>query len=301
MGSCYDGGVELPDGPLVVLAGPGVVTAGCVDGLRAFAAAGQLGVANTWGAKGVFRWDSPHHLGTCGLQERDFELLGFDGYAAILTTGIDTAESAPEYFARAPVVDIAPNDLEAAAREVAPRADPVPPNELYTRLSQIAQPGYVDERVPLHPARAVADVRAALPDGGVVAAGPGVAGLWVARTFPTTELGSVVVPAHRAPGAAATAAVDAARAGRAAVLVTTGDRDDATEALLARAEAEELSVVVDAWGADEESRGDEHRRRLETGLASPGVTRIATSVATDLTELLVVAAGPVVAWGGLYA
>ena len=26
--------------------------------------------ANTWGAKGVFPWDSPHHLGTCGLQAR---------------------------------------------------------------------------------------------------------------------------------------------------------------------------------------------------------------------------------------
>ena len=62
---------------VAVLAGPGVVRTGRLDAVRAFAAAGGLGVANTWGAKGMFAWDSPHHLGTCGLQAHDFALLGF--------------------------------------------------------------------------------------------------------------------------------------------------------------------------------------------------------------------------------
>ena len=33
-------------------------------------------VVNTWGAKGVLRWDDPHHAGTAGLQADDFDLAG---------------------------------------------------------------------------------------------------------------------------------------------------------------------------------------------------------------------------------
>ena len=290
---------DLPGGPLVVLAGPGVVTAGCVDGLRAFAAAGDLGVANTWGAKGVFPWDSPHHLGTCGLQARDFELLGFGDYAAIVATGIDADESPPERFALAPVVEITPIELAVAATSLRPRPGPLPANELYPRLAAIAQPGYLDERVPLHPARAVADVRAAVPVGGLVAAEPGVAGLWVARTFPTTDLGSVIVPARRAPGAAAAAVVDAARAGRAAAFVTSTPIDDASMEQLEAARTEGLAVVVEVWGGGRLAAVDEHRRLLEHAFTEPGVKTIQTPVATELTQLLVDAAGPIVAWGGL--
>ena len=63
-------GAERP----VALAGPGVVAGGAVPGLHALAAAGSLGVLNTWGAKGVFDWRSRHHLATAGLQEHDFAL-----------------------------------------------------------------------------------------------------------------------------------------------------------------------------------------------------------------------------------
>jgi len=84
--------VEARTGRVVVLAGPGVIDDGALEGLRAFAAAGSLGVANTWGAKGVFAWDSPHHLGTCGLQANDFELLGFGDAGVIVATGLDPDE-----------------------------------------------------------------------------------------------------------------------------------------------------------------------------------------------------------------
>ena len=53
----------------------------------------NIGVANTWGAKGVFAWDSPHHLGTCGLQAHDFELLGFADLDLLWVTGLDPDES----------------------------------------------------------------------------------------------------------------------------------------------------------------------------------------------------------------
>src|SRR5260370_6618439 len=207
----------LPDGRLVVLAGPGVVGTRSIDGLRAFAAAANVPVANTWGAKGVLPWDSPHHMGTCGLQARDFELLDFASYDAIVATGTDLAESPEARFALAPFVDIPPTALGRLADQATPSSEPIRSNELYARLSAVAQPGYADDRVPLHPARACAHVRAASPTGGVVVADPGVAGLWMARTFPTTAPGSVVVPAIATSGIAAALGLVAALHGISAI------------------------------------------------------------------------------------
>ena len=66
---------------------------------------------------------------------------------------------------------------------------------LYEQLSAALQPLYASATVPLSPARAAADLGAHAGLGRLVLADPGPAGLWVARAFPTTELGSVVVPA----------------------------------------------------------------------------------------------------------
>src|SRR5687768_2999894 len=67
--------VTAAEAPLV-LAGPGVVADGAIPGLQALATAGDLGVVNTWGAKGIFDWRSRHHLATVGLQANDAELAG---------------------------------------------------------------------------------------------------------------------------------------------------------------------------------------------------------------------------------
>jgi len=302
---------------VVVLAGPGVLvgpdarTTDALAGLRALAAAHDLGVANTWGAKGAFNWDSPHHLGTCGLQARDFELLGWSEADAILAVGVDDAESPRERFALAPVVDIDVHDLASLAAAAPPSKNVGGParvplvNDLSPCLAAIAAPGYVDEKVPLHPARAVADLGAVLPPAGLVAADPGVAGLWVARTFPTPALAPgeprrVVVPAVREPGAATRLAIEAARAGRPAIAVTTEPLDDATASACAAAAEEGLDLVIVGWG----SRGrlqdaDEHRLRIADALGAPGVTTLEVPVALEDTNLLVEAAGDVVAWGGL--
>jgi thiamine pyrophosphate-dependent acetolactate synthase large subunit-like protein len=292
-------------GRIVVLAGPGVIAAGALDGLRSFAAAGSLGVANTWGAKGVFNWDSPHHLGTCGLQARDFELLGWADADAIVAIGVDDDESPRDRYALTRVVDVAPEVLADAAGRV--RAEGGPPrNELYPRLAAVAQPGFVEDRVPLHPARAVADLGAALPPGGLVAADPGIAGLWVARTFPTPALSAgeprrVVVPSRRQPGAAAALALEATRSGRPAIAVTTTPLDDTTTSVFADAERERVPLVVAAWG---EAGGsvrvvDDHRRLLTEALAAGGPTLLEVPVSLADTDLLIAAAGEVVAWGGL--
>ena len=290
----------LPDGHVVVLAGPGVVRTRSIDGLRAFATAANVPVANTWGAKGVLPWDSPHHIGTCGLQARDFELLDLARYDTIIATGTDLAESPVERFALAPIVDIAPTALGRLADQATPAGDPIPSNQLYTRLSAVAQPGYADDRVPLHPARAVADVRAASPTGGVVVADPGVAGLWVARTFPTTEPGSVVVPAITAPGIGAALGLVAALRGLRAVAVTSEPLDPKTLEVLELATELGTALAIDVWGAGGPvRRAEEHLEQLRAAVSEPGVTIVDVPVDTSLTRKLVDAAGPVVAWGGL--
>ena len=296
------GTVELPTGRVVVLAGPGVVATRNVDGLRAFGAAANVPIANTWGAKGVLPWDSPHHMGTCGLQARDFELLGFAGYDAIVATGIDVHESARERFSLAPVVDVPPGELGRLAENAARAVEPIGANALYERLSAIAQPGYADDRIPLHPARAVGDLRATLPPGGVVTAEPGLAGLWVARTFPTTEPGTVVVPALAAPGIAAALALVSALRGLPAVAVTTEPLDHTTLAVLELATELAAALVVDVWGPGGAiRRAGDHLEQLQGASREHGVSIVDVPVDLSFTRKLVDAAGPVVAWGGVPA
>lgn len=297
-------GVDARSGRVLVLAGPRVIDDGAIDGLRAFAAAGSLGVANTWGAKGVFAWDSPHHLGTCGLQARDFELLGFGDADVIVATGIDDDESPRERFGLAPVVDVPPPELERRAGEFVSTGSPVE-NRLYARLAAIAQPGYADEKVPLHPARAARDLGNALPPGGVIAAEPGVAGLWIARTFPTPALNPgearrVVVPSRADPGVATQQALDAAVAGRPAIAVTTAPVTDAVTAVFHEANTRGAPLVLVVWepGAELGSAAD-HESLLHAALAASGPSVIETPVAIAATAQLIDAAGAVVAWGGL--
>ena len=308
--ACHDFVVVAPDVPehhgrVRVLVGPGVIAAGAVDALRAFAAAGNLGVANTWGAKGVFAWDSPHHLGTCGLQARDFELLGFADADVIIAVGLDEDESPRARVALAPLVELDPADLPRAVGRVVATGPPVP-NELYPRLAAVAQPGFVDDKVPLHPARAVADLGAALPAGGFLSGEPGMAGLWIARTFPTPALASgeprrVVVPARREPGRALQLALDQARRGRPSIAVIVGPLDPATALTLDAVGGEDLPLVVAVWDSATVGFGDagEHRVRVAGALAASRPTVVDVPVCLDDTRLLTAAAGEVVAWGGL--
>jgi thiamine pyrophosphate-dependent acetolactate synthase large subunit-like protein len=288
-------------GRLLVLAGPGVVDAAALPALRAFAAAGDLGVANTWGAKGVFAWDSPHHLGTCGLQARDFELLGVGDADAVVTVGLDPDESPIERLGPVPTLRLDPGDLVAATGRVARTGAPLP-NELYPRLAAVAQPGYVDDKVPLHPARAVAALGAVVPPGGLVTAEPGLAGWWVARVFPTPGLDPgaprrVVVPARRDPGVAVRRAVAAAATGRPAVAVVAAPLDAGTDAAIAQLTRAHGPLVVEVW-SDQASlpNAGAHRERLAAALVAGAPRVLEVPVCLEDTEALVAAAGPLVAW-----
>lgn len=291
---------SLPPGArLVVLAGPGVIASNAVEGLRALAAAGGLGVVNTWGAKGVFDWQSPHHLGTAGLQEDDFALAGLAHADLILATGLDTHEAPPERWRLAPSLTVPPRALAPLA-EVWPLAVAEPERPpLYGRLAEIVGPLYFEEKVPLSPARVIMDLKAALPPGGAVFADPGPAGFWIARSFPTSELGSVVVPAVRERGGATWRAVDAARRGRPVVAVVTSPMDLESDEAIAWAVTVGLPLVVEVWGEGRMSAAAEHGRLLGEALASGRVQVLPVPVDWSDTDRLIEVAGPVIAWGGL--
>jgi hypothetical protein len=177
------------------LVGPGVLDrVDHLEGLHALAERVGVAVVNTWGAKGVFRWDSPYHGGTAGLQARDFELAGLGEVEVLITSGIDPDEvTSRPWDGRAEVIDVHPGELARFARRWdRPAGRPERPR-LYSELAAVIGPMYADPASPPARARALAE---RLPAGGRIVAPPGLLGYWVARTLPTTEPGSVVVPAR---------------------------------------------------------------------------------------------------------
>ncbi|MHB8467621.1 MAG: acetolactate synthase large subunit family protein, partial [Acidimicrobiales bacterium] len=181
------------------LVGPGVVADGAVAQLHAFAAAANLGVLNTWGAKGIFDWRSPHHLATVGLQARDLELGGVGVADLVVLVGNDPDETPA--FATASVTVPTGSLGPLAASWTRPAAEiSVPP--LRTLLAEATQRGWLVERGPLPPSRVTRNYAECLGAGGLVAADAGVSGYWVARTFATKELDSAIVPGRATDGIA---------------------------------------------------------------------------------------------------
>ncbi|MGZ4795934.1 MAG: hypothetical protein ACXV8T_08575, partial [Acidimicrobiia bacterium] len=219
-----------PSTRVVVLAGPAAMRNRA--GLHALAEHLGAPVANSWGAKGIYPWDDPHHMGTCGLQRDDFPLLGFAGYDLVLAVGIDPAETPTERFALTDVALAEPNQLDAIRSRTPARPLRDAANDLYARIAAIAQPGYVDDSSPRHPARAVMDLKRSLGSEERVTAQPGDAGLWVARTFPTDRMGSVIVPAVDRPGIGAAVGLVSASQGCATVCVVEDPVDDTTTEIL---------------------------------------------------------------------
>jgi len=288
----------------VVLAGPGVVADGCVPGLQAFAAAGSLGVLNTWGAKGVFDWRSPHHLATAGLQARDFELGGLASADLIVATGVDPAEAPPELWRVAPVLELAPAALGVAAAQWSrPRRDiEVPP--LRAGLAAVTQEGWASSSVPLAPSLVTRHYAEVLGDGGLVAADPGTAGYWVARTFATTALGGAQVTADPRGDGFAVACCVAARLvdpARPVLAVLDGPLPADIEELLGEADRRGVAVPVEVWSAVGEGdhlEPDAHLERLRAivGGAGAGVVTLATD--PRQLDAMIAVAGEIIAWPG---
>lgn len=279
-----------------VLAGPGVVSAGAVPGLHALAVAGSVGVLNTWGAKGVFDWRSRHHLATVGLQARDFELGGLADADLIVAVGLDPRETLADWRL-APVLELAPGELDPLAeRWHRPRTEiAVPP--IRAGLAAVTRSGWQVEDAPLPPTRVTQHYSQVLGATGLVAADPGTAGFWVARTFATRGVGGAHVPSDASARGVAIACVTVARLrqpGRPALAVV--DDVGAAERRLLDAAAElGVAVPVEAWAPDGERLGAAaHRTRLERLLREGGIATIGVD-GSQMDEIVAVA-GDVVAW-----
>jgi hypothetical protein len=286
----------------MVLAGPGVVLEGAVPGLHALAAAGSLGVLNTWGAKGVFDWRSRHHLATAGLQARDFELGGLAEADLVIATGVDPAEAPPELLGASRMLTVPPAALDPLAeRWSRPSMDiAIPP--LRAGLAAVTQDGWAATGGPLQPTRVTRHYGVASAGGGLVAADPGVSGYWVARTFATTELGGVQVPADASAAGFAVACGVVARLRdreRPVLAVVDGPVDPMVEQVVEAGRSLGIEVPIEVWASDGESLDpDAHLARLRDLVAAGSGT---VTVATDPAQLarMIDVAGPVTAWGGL--
>ena len=288
--------VQAAKRPLV-LAGPGVVADGAIPGLNALASAADLGVVNTWGAKGIFDWRSRHHLATVGLQQRDAELAGVPECDLLLCTGVDDAEADPALWRVAPeVVDVPTGMLSPLAEVWSRQRGGIAMPALRDRLAGVTQGGWAATGTPIMPSQVTRTYGEIVAAGGTVAADPGIAGYWTARTLGTTRPGAVHVPAERdTAGFAVACAVVARRLNPDAPALAVVDAlTPVAEALLAL----DGQIAVEVWSPDGDALDvDRHRDRVWKVLREGGVVRLATRM--DQLEAMVDAAGPVTAWGGL--
>jgi hypothetical protein len=285
-----------------VLAGPGVVVAGAIPDLRAFASVGRLGVLNTWGAKGILPWRSPHHWATVGLQADDFRLGGLADADLIVGVGIDPYEAPGERWQLAEHVVVEPAALGALAASWRRVVEHPPMPRLREVLSTATQRGWQVDTAPLPPSRVTLAYGAVAARGGLVAADPGTAGFWVARTVGTMVPDTVVVPGAPASAGFAVACALVARIvnpARAVLAVADGPLSELGLRLLELADELGLPVPVEVWSPDgPRLDAAAHAARLDAALYAE--RRQVLPLATDPGRIaeMVAAAGPVIAWQG---
>jgi len=281
----------------LVLVGPGVVLDGAIAGLQALAAGADLGVLNTWGAKGLFDWRSRHHLATAGLQERDAALGGVGDADVLVVSGLDPRESAPELWLQGTVVEVEPWSLAPLAEVWSRPRRGVAMPPLRDRLGAATQSGWAVTGAPLAPSQVTRNYGEVITAGGTVAADPGLAGYWVARTLGTTRPLAVHVPAAGDADGFAIACAVVARLHRPwAPALAVVERVD--EAGLGVAAALGCAIGVEVWSAEGAVLdADGHRDRLGALVARGGVAHLAPGA--DQLAAMLDAAGPVTAWGGL--
>ncbi len=285
---------------MVLVVGSGVVRAGSVRQMQEVARRAGVGVLNTWGAKGVERWDSAWHLGTAGLQVDDLQLAGLGRVDVVLTSGVDPAELPPEALGSALVQDVPPTQLGALCADWPVRVEPPPgPPTLFDAIAGVVRPLYERGTAPINPARASLHLSGSLPDGAVALADAGPAGFWVARTFPTSIPSSVCVPANRADGFAVAGALCAGLDGRAALAVTdeAAASQEITGAALELADSLGVGIGLQVWGADGDRRwstaeGHVELLRLHLDAAATASVRVdRVGIDLEATDALVALAG----------
>ncbi len=273
----------------VIIAGAELIHAGMAAALRDVVDRTDTGVFNSWAAKGLFPWDHPAHLGTIGLQADDIALCELSTFDDVVLCGVSNDELARAALTAAHVQwrDVAPSELAAHTFPV--RATPTQRPALFDAIAAVCSPMYADDALPASPARAAADMSRELPTGGVVCGDADRCGFWLGRTFPTRQLGSVVLPTKVTPGFAATQAAMARRSGRFAVAIVDG-LDTATQSVMSHVN----ELVIEVWSDDGPRRSSHERlEQLRAAHERGGVQVVELGVRfTDIAFLIAVAGAP---------
>jgi acetolactate synthase-1/2/3 large subunit len=192
----------------VVLAGHGAARGGASQALIRFAQSLNIPVATTFHGKGVFPDDHPLALGTVGFMRHDYANFGFDRADVIVAVGYELQEFNPVrinpsgttriiHVHRFPAevdahYDVAvgltadiSHSLDALAAAVWRRVPAAGGERIRELLSDELSRGQQDDRFPMHPARIVADTRAALSREDIVLVDTGALKMWMARLYPT--------------------------------------------------------------------------------------------------------------------
>ncbi len=213
----------------IVLAGNGVLRRRASGQLRALARGLHVPVAVTFMGKGAVDDRSHLSLMAVGLQAREHVLTGFDRSDLVISVGYDPVEYAPARWnpdgrKRIVHVDTTPAEVDAAyqpevelvgdidgslerlleallplgiggrdanarhqSREILVNTD------LRTSLLDELASAASDDRWPISPQRAIADLRAALAPEDVVVSDVGAHKIWVARLFQAYEPNTVII------------------------------------------------------------------------------------------------------------
>jgi acetolactate synthase-1/2/3 large subunit len=167
--------------------------------------------------KGVLDERHPLFLGNAALSSDDFIHRSIDDADLIVNIGHDVIEKPPFFMRRGGRTVIHVNFFSAEVDSVyfpqievvgdiansiwrikeAMTSVPAYDHEFMLGVKQAAAEhaaaGAVDDRFPLAPPRLVADVRAAVPDDGIIALDNGVYKIWFARDYPAVQPNTVLL------------------------------------------------------------------------------------------------------------
>jgi len=200
----------------VVLAGNGVARVGAAPALREFARATGIGVAETFMGKGLLDYEDPRHMGTVGLQSRDYTLAGFEDADVVITVGYDLVEHDPKHWnprrdkkiicidTVSPEVDESYmtevdliGDMYHVLTRLAEECRDAPHPVEESRLNDIIHGRFEamrdDDSFPVHPPRALWEIRQVLGREDMLISDVGMHKLWIARMFPAHEPNTVFI------------------------------------------------------------------------------------------------------------
>ena len=292
----------------VVLAGHGAARSNASQALIWFAEALNIPVATTFHGKGVFPDDHPLALGSVGFMRHDYVNFGFDRADVIVAVGYELQEFNPVrinpsgetkiiHIHRFPAevdahYDVAvgltadiSHSLDALAAAVW-RKGPAARGELIRDLlsSELSR-GQQDDRFPMHPARIVADTRAALGREDIVLVDTGALKMWMARLYPTYAPNTCLISNGLSTMAWTVPGAIGAKIARpeAKVLVATGDgsflmnSQEIETALRLRLPIVILIWVDDAYGLISWKMDMEIGHNVDTRFSNPDFVKYAES------------------------